>query len=249
MNKWEGKIAVVTGASSGIGATICKQLVIYGIKVVGLARRNEKIEELSKKLQNQSGKLYAIKVDITKEEDILKAFKWISENLGPVHILINNAGIYTAQNLLTSDTKLWKNILDTNVLGLCAATREVIKIMKLNAIDGHIIHINSIQGHRVYPTLPFCMYTASKYAVTALTETLRLELQSINSKIKISSISPGAVKTESSQTENLNISMEYLAAMPFLETKDVADAVIYVLSTPPHVQIHELKLIPNGQLE
>ena len=153
--------------------------------MVGLARRSERVEELAKQLEGKKGKLYALKTDISKEEDILKAFKWVSDNLGPVHILINNAGIIQQTNLTEGDTEKWKKIFDTNVLGLCIATREAVKIMKTNKIDGHIVHINSIAGHGVpnYPGMN--VYPASKHAVTALTETLRQELNHLGLKIKI----------------------------------------------------------------
>ena len=152
---------------------------------MGLARRSERVEDLAKQLEGKKGKLHAVKTDISKEEDILKAFKWVSDNLGPVHILINNAGIIQQTNLTEGDTEKWKKIFDTNVLGLCIATREAVKIMKANKIDGHIVHINSVAGHKV-PNFPgLNVYPASKYAVTALTETLRQELNHLGLKIKI----------------------------------------------------------------
>ncbi|RZC38697.1 adh short domain containing protein, partial [Asbolus verrucosus] len=105
------------------------------------------------------------------------AFKWITENLGPVHVLVNNAGFGKLGSLLDDDTQMWKSVFNVNVLGLCMATREAVRIMKVNNIKGHIIHINSMGGHKVAPLSYECnVYTASKFAVTALTETLRLEL-------------------------------------------------------------------------
>lgn len=123
--------------------------------------------------------------DVTKEQDILSAFSWISANIGPVHILINNAGISLPSSLLDGKTEDWKSVLDTNVLGLCVATREAAKSMRENNIDGHVIHINSISGHSVTPLPNYNVYPASKFAVTALTETLRQELTRMESKIKV----------------------------------------------------------------
>jgi NADP+-dependent farnesol dehydrogenase len=151
--------------------------------VVGLARRVERVEELAKKLQGKKGKLHAVKADITKEEDILKAFKWTSDNLGPVHILVNNAGLMQKTNLTTEgDTEKWRKIFDTNVMGLCIATREAVKIMQTKKIDGHIIHINSVVGHRILALAGRNVYPASKFAVTALSETLRHELRHLGMK-------------------------------------------------------------------
>lgn len=152
---------------------------------MGLARRHEKVEDLSKKLNSEKGKLYAIKADMTKEEDILQAFKWVKENLGPVHVLVNNAGGAQLTTLVDGDAAVWKSTFDLNVLGLCIATREAVKDMRANNVDGHIIHINSMLGHKIAPIPFFNVYPASKFAVTALTETLRNELNSIGSKIKI----------------------------------------------------------------
>jgi NADP+-dependent farnesol dehydrogenase len=153
--------------------------------VVGFARRSDRIEELSKKLQHHKGKLHSIKVDLTNEEEILQGFKWVCDNLGPVHILVNNAGTIQDTTLTEGDTEKWKKTFDTNVMGLCITTREAVKIMKVNNIDGHIVHINSIAGHKV-PTLPRVnVFAASKHAVTALTETLRQELNGLGLKIKI----------------------------------------------------------------
>ncbi|XP_044271836.1 farnesol dehydrogenase-like [Tribolium madens] len=247
MDRWRGKVAIVTGASSGIGAAIAQQLVIEGLQVAGFARRSERVEEHAKKLQGKKGKLVAVKVDLTKEEDIIKGFKWVSDNLGPVHILINNAGLIQPTNLTEGETQMWKKILDTNVLGLCIATREAVKIMKAGKIDGHIVHINSVAGHTV-PNFPnMNVYPASKHAVTALTETLRQELNQLGLKIKITSVSPGGVETEIIQANQLQINSELLKNMSMLKSEDISEAVLYALATPPHVQVHELIIKPIGE--
>jgi NADP+-dependent farnesol dehydrogenase len=143
------------------------------------------MEQVAKKVHDKEGQLHAVKVDICKEDEIQKGFRWTSDNLGPVHILINCAGISQETTLWNGDTEKWKKTFDTNVMGLCIATREAVKIMKAEKIDGHIIHINSYAGH-VVPNFPGGnIYAASKYAVTALTETLRQELNQLGVKKKI----------------------------------------------------------------
>ncbi|KAJ8932619.1 hypothetical protein NQ314_014549 [Rhamnusium bicolor] len=146
MDRWIGKVAIVTGASSGIGATIAEKLVEIGLQVVGLARRKERMEQLAEKLAGKKGKLYPIKTDLSKEEDILNAFKWVKENLGPIHILINNAALNKSTSLTDGDIEIWKNVFAVNVIGLCIATREAVRDMRANNVDGHIIHINSVVG-------------------------------------------------------------------------------------------------------
>lgn len=250
MDRWKNKIVVVTGASAGIGAAIVRKLLDLDLIVVGLARRKEKIQELS-----VSKKLHAIKCDITKEIDILNAFKWIEDNLGPIHIFINNAGVARVTNLIDGKTEFWKDVFDTNVMGLCIATREAVKSMRKNSIDGHIVHISSIFGHKVVPFENLNVLCASKYAITALTETLRQELNSIGSKIKISSVSPGITKTDaieaaclaSGTSEATTAYRESTKGAPALNPSDVADAVVYILSTPPHVQVHDLWIKPLGE--
>jgi NADP+-dependent farnesol dehydrogenase len=249
MDRWVGKVAIVTGASSGIGKAIAASLVEQGLIVVGIARRSELVEEHSKQLSGKKGKLHAVKADVTKEEDILKAFEWISKKLGPVHILINNAGTHKRTTLTNGKTEDWKATLDLNVLGLCIATREAVKIMKADNINGHIVHINSIAGHTV-PNVPqLNMYPASKFAVTALTETLRQELTHLGSKIKVTSVSPGFVESELTTLSKTQTPEDKakLAQMPILKSEDIADGVIYALSTPEHVQIHELTIKPVGE--
>ncbi|KAJ3642954.1 hypothetical protein Zmor_025699 [Zophobas morio] len=250
MDRWRGKVAIVTGASAGIGVEIVKQLVDEGVLVVGLARRVERIEKLVKELEGKKGKLYAFKADVGVEEDILNAFKWTEKNLGPVHILINNAGVLQDTNLIDGETKKWKAILDINVLGLCIATREAVRTMRANNIDGHIIHINSVSGHIVNYFPYMNVYAASKFAVTALTETLRTELNTISSKIKVTSVSPGVVATEIDETSNIYLdakTLEERKSRAALVSSDCADAVIYALSTSPNCQVHDLIIKPIGE--
>ncbi|KAK4874250.1 hypothetical protein RN001_013610 [Aquatica leii] len=247
ISRWKGKVAVVTGASAGIGAAISKRLVEAGLIVVGLARRKEKIEKLSRSLKEHGGKLISVKVDITVENDVIQAFKWIKDNLGPVCILINNAGILRFTTLVDGDAQMWREVFETNVFGLCVATREACRNMNINNVNGHIVHINSFTGHRVIHYPNSNVYSASKFAITALAETLRQELNYTGSKIKITSISPAGVATEMAQigleASKINhVQKRSTEEFIGLGPEDVADAVMYALSTPPHVQIYELKL-------
>lgn len=191
MDRWIGKTAVVTGASSGIGASIVVDLVTAGVNVVGLARRKERIEALKEKIPaSATGKLYAIKCDLTQENDIKSAFNWTVANLGGVDILVNNAGIIKTMNLLDADnTDNLRETIDTNILGVALCSREAFQSMKSRNVNGHIIHINSFAGHKIpyfvglYPS--FNIYPSTKFAVTAMTEVMRQELQSFGTRIKV----------------------------------------------------------------
>lgn len=191
MNRWENKIAVCTGASAGIGASTTIDLIKSGMIVVALARRKEKIEELRSKLSDGLKKnLYAVKCDVSNENEIIETFKWIDKNLGGISVLINNAGILRKATLLEQNNSVpIREVIETNVFGLLNCTREAYLSMKKYSIDGHIININSLVGHKIpifVGQLPsFNIYPASKYAVTAINEVLRQDLIDAKSKIKI----------------------------------------------------------------
>jgi len=250
MDRWVGKVAVVTGSSAGIGAKVVVDLANAGMIVVGLARRKERVEALKSQTK---GIIHAIQCDVTSEADIVNAFKWITDNLGGVDVLVNNAGIMRIINLIEpGNTAKIKEVLDTNVMGVVLCTREAFQSMKNRNVDGHIIIINSVAGHQV-PNIPgmpsFNIYSPSKYAVTAMTEVLRMEFQKEGTKTKITSISPGGVRTEIGLAAGISPDMlEGFKDAPMLDSADVSSAVIYVLATKPHVQVHELIIKPLGEL-
>ncbi|XP_037045369.1 farnesol dehydrogenase-like [Bradysia coprophila] len=250
MERWSGKVAVVTGASSGIGAAIVIDLVKAGMIVVGLARRKDRVEALKKDIpSNATGKLYAVKCDITRDDDIVKAFGWIVFELGGIDVLVNNAGIVKMIPLLEEGNEdSLKSVLQTNLWGLVLCTKKAVEIMRRKkTVGGHIININSIAGHKVIGSFgrqPVSnVYPCSKFGVTALTEVLRQEFAFENMKMKVTSISPGFVKTEI-------LPAEVFAAFPYpsLNADDISEAVIFALGTPPHVQIHELIIKPVGEV-
>lgn len=192
MERWANKVAVVTGASSGIGAAIAVDLVKANMIVIGLARRDGRVNELKSKIPaNCAGELHSFHCDVQREDDVKAAFKWIEEKFGGVDVLINNAGVITQANLLDADnTEKIKSVIDTNILGVMYCTREAFQSMKKRDVAGHIVTINSISGHKVpyfanldWPSLN--IYPATKHAVTAMTEVYRQELQREKSKIKV----------------------------------------------------------------
>jgi len=190
MTSLSGKVILVTGASVGIGRSICEGLVKSGSTVIGVARNFDVLKSTSDEINSQGpGKMLPFKCDVTKEDEILLVFNEISSRFGSLYGCINNAGLAHQASLMNGETKQWKEMLDVNVMGLCICTREACKLM---TSGGHVVHLNSLSGHRV--TSPF--YSATKFAVTALTEGLRRELRANNSKIRITSISPGVVETE-----------------------------------------------------
>ncbi|KAJ8921537.1 hypothetical protein NQ315_003157 [Exocentrus adspersus] len=241
MDRWVGKVAVVTGASSGIGAAIAETLAKEGLKLLPEERTAWKI--WPRELLIRKEKLSLSKQTYKRNRYPKNAFTWIKNNLGPTHILVNNAGVVPASSeILRGKTDSWQKLFQVNVLGLCICTREAVKDMKENKVDGHIVHIiNSRLGHKVKNLPVNTVYPSSKFAVTALAETLRLELMNQKSKIKMSSVSPALTDTEFLKNPK---NRRVIDMQKILQPQDIADAVVYVLSTPPHVQVQELSVGP-----
>lgn len=142
MERWIGKIAVVTGASSGIGAAIAKGLVNSGLTVIGLARRVELVEALKDELKNAPGRLYSRKCDVSDENSIIESIKWVEDNFGGLHVLVNNAGTARAASILSADSsQSIRDVLNTNLLGLLFCTREAFQIMNKSESEAIIINI------------------------------------------------------------------------------------------------------------
>uniref|UniRef100_A0A182PN70 Dehydrogenase n=1 Tax=Anopheles epiroticus TaxID=199890 RepID=A0A182PN70_9DIPT len=246
MDRWVGKVAVVTGASSGIGAATAKALVHAGMVVIGLARRVELIEALRNELPPAvAGQLHAIRCDVTREEDIQAAYRQIDRQFGGVDVQINSAGIARHMVRLLQperNAQDLRDIVNTDLLGLALCSREAFLSMQKRSVDGHIVHLNSITGHSIPPLNTLNIYPAVKHGVTALTETMRQELRFAGSKVKVTSISPGLTRTP------INPNSDTYTG-PILEPEDIANAILYALGTPPHVQIHELTIKPVGEVE
>lgn len=155
------------------------------LQVVGVARRVEKVQELSQRLSNQNAKLYPFQADISNEDEIKNIFKWTLDNIGPVHILINNAGVHFRTSLIDCESEPWRKTVDINFLGVVIASREAIKTMREHNIAGHIINITSIFSHYIQNIMNLDVYPATKYAINGYTECLRYELLNAGSKIRL----------------------------------------------------------------
>uniref|UniRef100_A0A034VPL3 Dehydrogenase/reductase SDR family member 11 n=1 Tax=Bactrocera dorsalis TaxID=27457 RepID=A0A034VPL3_BACDO len=245
MERWQNRVAAVTGASSGIGAATVKDLLKANLIVVGLARRLERMKELKSQLPaEQQKRFHAVACDVSSQESVDTAFDWIIKELGGVDILINNAGIFVAGQASTQDPLALQKVLQTNVMGVVYCTQRAFKSMKERNFDGHVVVVNSVLGHSIPMTQGnsqppfFSIYPPSKYAVTALTEVLRQEFKGLNTKIKITSVSPGLTDTEIVPEEFKG------AEFPSLKSEDVSSCILFTLSTPPHMQVHEITVKP-----
>ncbi|XP_065206071.1 farnesol dehydrogenase-like [Planococcus citri] len=249
MEKFANKVAIVTGSSSGIGSAITTELVKHGVLVVGVARRIDRLKKIADDL-NEPGKaarFYPLKCDVTVESEIEKSFKWITSEIGPVAIMVNNAGVLKPSLLKDVTAETISQIFDTNVKASILWAKLVVESMTKNSIEGHIININSVAGHMILGYKPnlIQVYTASKYAQKVYSEGLRRELVSQNADIKVTNLSPGAVLTE--MLTEFESAAGSLPASKIIAPKDIADACIYVLSTPPNVLVSELTIMPLHQ--
>lgn len=250
MEKWIGKTAVVTGASAGIGEAIVKDFAKAGINVIGLARRNEKVDEIKKSLGDTPGKIHSKTCDVSDLESVKQAFKWIEETFGSINILVNNAGVAYKMQILdeTDVTEKLNAVMNTNFNGLVHCSREGFRLIKKSDDYGMIINIGSIVGHMVpFRENSLNVYAPSKYAVTAVSEVLRQELIiQGNDKIRVSNLSPGGVVTEMSTPAGVNAD-EFFAKKAILQAENVSQTVRFLLETPYTVNITQLTVKAVGE--
>lgn len=247
MQQWVGRTALVTGASSGIGEAIAQRLLAAGMRVVGCARRSDRVAEILAAADWNAESTLAVGCDVRDEASVLAAFAAARDRFGGVDVLINNAGLGHAAPLAEGRVEEWREMLDVNILGLCICTREALADMRARQVSGQIIHIGSMAGQRVPAGAG--LYGATKHAVRALTESLRLELREAGDPIRIGEICPGYVETgfASHYLKSEEKARETYSRFKVLEPVDVAEAVVYMLSCPQHVQVHDILLRPTEQ--
>ena len=242
MDKWIGRVALVTGSSTGIGAAVAAALVDHGMHVIGCGRNLGKLQQFKETLKGK-GTFTPVQCDVTNESSVSSMFGEAKSKFGGIDVLVNNAGLNKDTTLLDGATDDWKSILDTNVVALSICAREGFNSMKAKgADDGYIINVGSIAGHVVAKQNHAShMYSGSKFAVKALTEGLRNEVRDAGTNIRVTHLSPGVVETEFRvRMQGAEAAKQFYERLRCLQGKDIADAVVYVLSTPPHVQVTEL---------
>jgi NADP-dependent 3-hydroxy acid dehydrogenase YdfG len=249
MNETErlaGKVALVTGASSGIGRAVARALSGAGMKLGLFARRMEHLTALERELAVSGGEVLCLVADLLDEEQALFALRALERRFGGVDVLVNAAGLGHVAPLRSGATAKLREMLEVNVLALSVMTREVVRGLEARGAAGHIVHVSSMSAYRVQRDAG--MYAATKHAVRALTEGLRQELRAAGSPTRVSAVSPGDTETEF--MERMLGAKAARAARPAwrqLDPEDVARAVLFILSQPPHVEIHDILLRPTAQ--
>ncbi|KAK7583735.1 hypothetical protein V9T40_004698 [Parthenolecanium corni] len=246
MNRFVNKVAVVTGASRGIGEEISKELLRRGVNVVGLVENSGELQHASEIFQTQpesyKGKFTAFICDISQEKEIIETFSKIKSTFGSIAILVNNAGIAlpVANKMSELRGEDFSRVFDVNVKGLCLCSNEAVKLMTERSVGGHIVNVNSTLSlpHLSASMVP--VYSVSKKAARAFSESLRSELIKDTRNIKITNLSPGLVNTNLPRMHGLPVPDD---SDRVLSVQDVANGCIAILDTPPHVVVLEYTVV------
>ncbi len=238
------KVALITGATSGIGRATAHEFAKHGIKLILCGRRQERLDTIKDALQKQT-EVHTLNFDVRNKEDVFYAINNLPESFKQIDILINNAGnAHGLDPIQDGDLDDWDAMLDINVKGLLYVSKAVIPQMTKRE-SGHIINIGSSAGKEVYPKGN--VYCASKHAVVAVTDGMRIDLNPFG--IKVASINPGAVETEFSQVrfKGEAIADNAYKGYKALQAEDVADVIYFAVSRPAHVNIADVLMFCTAQ--
>ena len=242
----KGKVVLITGASSGIGFSTALTLSKAGATIVAGARRLDRLENLKKAVEEQNGKILINKLDVTNKESCTQFTNSAINEYGRIDVLINNAGLMPLSFIKNLKIDEWDRMVDVNIKGVLYCTASIIPHMLANK-SGHIVNVSSIAGRIVFPA--GSVYCATKHAVTAFSEGLRQEL-SQRSNIRVTCIEPGVVDTELNNTitdSSLQGFIETVKKMQPLQAQDIANAILYAIDSPNHVNVNEIMIRPVQQ--
>jgi len=242
----KGKVAIITGASSGIGYATALTLSKAGAKVAIGARRVDKLEALAKKITDNGGEVFYQKLDVTQRLECDNFAKAVLEKWNSIDILVNNAGLMPLSFFKSLKVDEWDKMIDVNIKGVLYSTGAVITHMKEKK-SGHIVNLSSVAGRVVFAS--GSVYCATKFAIAAFSEGLRKEF-SARTNIRVTSIEPGVVDTELNDTiteESLKGFVENAKKMEALHAEDIANAILYAVESPSHVNVNEILIRPTTQ--
>ncbi|KQT18499.1 oxidoreductase [Chryseobacterium sp. Leaf404] len=244
-NTIKNKVIVITGASSGMGEAAAKHLAELGATVVLGARRAEKIEQLAKQINETGGKALAVKADVIQLEQVKNLVDTAVKQFGKVDVILNNAGIMPLSPMDRINVEEWNTMIDVNIKGVLNGIAAVLPCMKAQK-SGQIINTASVAGHKVFNGS--AVYSATKYAVRALTEGLRMEVKPYN--IRTTIVCPGAVKTELlehiSEADIQQANKDYVGEVG-ISPDSFARVVAFAISQPEDVDINEVIFRPTAQ--
>ena len=243
----EGKVAAITGASSGIGEATALAFARAGAAVALAARRSDRIEALAKRIESEGGRAIAVPTDIADEGQARAFVQQAYEHLGRLDILVNNAGVMLLGPVTGADTNDWRQMIDVNVLGLLYCTHAALPVMGEGG-GGHIVNVASVAGRRA--ALGAAVYNFTKFGVVGFSEGLRQE--ALHANIRVTVVEPGYVDTEL-QGHNENpivvdaIKQARESMGKVLDADDIAEGILYAVSQPEHVNASEIMIVPTRQ--
>jgi NADP-dependent 3-hydroxy acid dehydrogenase YdfG len=244
-NALQGKVALITGASSGIGEATAIALAGEGASVAVSARRADRLQDLVKRITGNGGKALSLTGDVSDEAQANEMVKKTHDEFGRIDILVNNAGVMLLGQIDGANTEDWRRMINTNVLGLMYATHAALPLMKQQG--GHIVNISSVAGRTARAGAG--VYNASKWGVVAFSEALRQE--TVKSHIRVTIIEPGAVATELTNhitDQNAKQTTEdWIKTLRPLQSEDIAAAILYAVTQPDHVSVNEILIRPTDQ--
>jgi NADP-dependent 3-hydroxy acid dehydrogenase YdfG len=246
MTKLDSKVAVVTGASSGIGEATAEALAAEGAAVVVAARREDRLADLVERIRGNGGRVLAAVSDVADESQAHGLIQKAVEEFGGVDILVNNAGVMLLSSVGKGLSEEWRRMFDVNVMGLLYATDAAIEAMRRQG-GGHLVNISSLAGRKVTRESSG-VYAGSKFAVGAISEGLRQEL--LQDNIRVTIIEPGAVETELPNhitDEDARESLGGLLDLEILQSEDIAGAIVYAVTQPARVSVNEILIRPTQQ--
>jgi NADP-dependent 3-hydroxy acid dehydrogenase YdfG len=243
MSKTEDKVVIITGASSGLGEATARILAKNGAKLMLAARREERLKELVAEIQKDGGTAKYQVTDVTDRSQVEALVKATHEAYERIDVLVNNAGLMPLSPLDETKVDEWDKMVDVNIKGVLYAIAAVLPIMRQQK-SGHIINLSSVAGHKVFAG--GTVYCATKFAVKAISEGIRLES---NGEIRSTNISPGAVETELTNTISheetaKNVNQLYSVA---IDSDAIARAIAYAIEQPVDVDVNEMIIRPTKQ--
>jgi len=246
----EGAAALVTGASSGIGEATARAFAAQGAAVALLARRGDRLDKLVGEIELASGKAVKLEADVSDREQAESAVAQAAEELGRIDVVVNNAGVMLLGPIVDAPVEEWEQMIEVNLLGLLYVSHAALPHL-LSAAEGErgvadLVNISSVAGR--VARMGSGVYNATKHGVGAFSESLRQEVT--GRQVRISLIEPGAVTTElidHNRPEIQEMIRQRLGEVEKLQSADIADAISYVVTRPPHVAINEVLIRPTGQ--
>jgi ribitol 2-dehydrogenase len=236
----DGKVVIVTGASSGIGAETARQLSRLGCRLTLAARSEERLSALAEEIGTDA---LIVRTDVTSRDDVRRMVEATIDRFGRIDVLFANAGIYIPGKVDEGDPAAWSNLMDINIDGVLNCVHAVLEQMKAQG-SGDILITSSISGFVDIDWEP--IYSASKHAIQGFVHTLRRQVAPMG--LRVGAIAPGAVATELwGVTDPDEVERLAIHEQSFIRAEDVARAVVFMLSQPPHVTIRDLVILPQRQ--